>query len=58
MAHELDDTDRLKEPPLVLIIPGLNNSGENHWQTRWEAIVPECARVDLGCGTIRIATPG
>lgn len=34
--------------PLVLIVPGLNDSGPAHWQTRWEQDLPDCRRVDLG----------
>jgi uncharacterized protein len=34
--------------PLVLIIPGLNNSGPGHWQTLWERELPHAVRVDLG----------
>ena len=34
--------------PLVLLVPGLNDSGPNHWQTHWERDVPGCERVDLG----------
>lgn len=34
--------------PLVLTVPGLNNSGPDHWQTRWEAVHPGCLRVNLG----------
>lgn len=34
--------------PLVLIIPGLENSGPEHWQTLWESQRNVCARVDLG----------
>lgn len=49
MAHTLElDSDRLADDPLILIIPGLGNSGEDHWQSRWEATVPDCERVDLG----------
>jgi predicted alpha/beta hydrolase family esterase len=29
----------------VLILPGLSGSGPAHWQTRWEAREPACARV-------------
>ena len=32
---------------VCLTIPGLNGSGPDHWQSRWEAR-PDCARVDLG----------
>jgi predicted alpha/beta hydrolase family esterase len=34
--------------PLVLLMPGLNDSGSAHWQTLWEDEVPDCARVELG----------
>lgn len=29
----------------VLILPGLGNSGPQHWQTLWEQIYPHCRRV-------------
>ncbi|CAG4905268.1 RBBP9/YdeN family alpha/beta hydrolase [Paraburkholderia saeva] len=31
----------------VLVLPGYQNSGEGHWQTRWEAAHPEFARVQM-----------
>ena len=34
--------------PLVLTIPGLNNSGPDHWQSLWEETRGDCERVDLG----------
>lgn len=34
--------------PLLLIVPGLNNSGAGHWQTLWEERLPNTRRVDLG----------
>ncbi len=34
--------------PVVLTIPGLNNSGAGHWQTLWEQRRGDCQRVDLG----------
>ena len=40
--------DALGSDPLILTVPGLNNSGPGHWQTRWEAILPDCHRVELG----------
>ncbi|MGB8279138.1 MAG: alpha/beta hydrolase [Methylovirgula sp.] len=48
----------------ILIIPGLGNSGPDHWQTRWEAKLSSAQRVvqedwehpDLGDWTGRIAT--
>lgn len=34
--------------PLILLVPGLNNSGPGHWQSHWEREFDHCARVDLG----------
>ncbi|MBA4008273.1 MAG: esterase [Hyphomonas sp.] len=34
--------------PQVLLVPGLNNSGPDHWQTRWESELPGAKRVQLG----------
>lgn len=34
--------------PLVLTVPGLNNSGPAHWQTLWEQQRGDCRRVELG----------
>jgi uncharacterized protein len=31
--------------PTVLILPGLYNSGEGHWQTLWESMLPNARRV-------------
>jgi len=31
----------------VLVLPGYQNSGEGHWQTRWEAAHPTYARVQM-----------
>ena len=36
------------QDPLVLLVPGLNNSGPGHWQSEWKNRLPHCARVDLG----------
>ncbi len=33
------------EPATILILPGLGNSDATHWQTRWEAILPNVVRV-------------
>lgn len=30
----------------VLIIPGLGNSGPDHWQSRWQALHPEFQRLE------------
>lgn len=32
-------------PTTVLILPGLFNSGEGHWQTLWESALPNARRV-------------
>lgn len=32
-------------PVRLLVLPGLGGSGPEHWQTRWEACEPGCARV-------------
>lgn len=34
--------------PLCLMVPGLGNSGPDHWQTIWESDRPDCVRVELG----------
>ena len=34
--------------PLILTVPGLDNSGPGHWQTLWENSRGDCRRVDLG----------
>ena len=34
--------------PSILTVPGLLNSGPGHWQTIWEAELPNCRRVELG----------
>lgn len=31
----------------VLIMPGINNSGPAHWQTRWEAANPDFVRIQV-----------
>lgn len=36
------------QQPLVLMVPGLANSGPGHWQTCWEQQRSDCQRVDLG----------
>src|SRR5690349_20801159 len=37
-----------KTEPLVLIVPGLDDSGPDHWQTHWARELPHAERVDLG----------
>ncbi|MCE7795606.1 alpha/beta hydrolase [Sphingobium sufflavum] len=34
--------------PLVLTVPGLDNSGAGHWQSIWERERADCQRADLG----------
>ena len=41
-------TARSDREPLILLIPGLHDSGPDHWQTRWEAKYDHAHRVDLG----------
>lgn len=49
MNHDLElNADRLQDDPLILIVPGLNNSNPQHWQSLWEAQRDDCHRVDLG----------
>jgi predicted alpha/beta hydrolase family esterase len=35
--------------PFVLTIPGLWNSGPDHWQSAWERERSDCHRIELGC---------
>jgi len=42
------DPATLRDDPVVLIVPGLNNSNPNHWQSLWERQRADCHRVDLG----------
>jgi predicted alpha/beta hydrolase family esterase len=35
-------------PPLVLTVPGIDNSGPLHWQSVWERERPDCKRANLG----------
>lgn len=34
--------------PLVLIVPGLHDSGPDHWQTLWQRTLPHAEKVELG----------
>src|SRR5512139_258866 len=36
------------DEPLVLLVPGLGDSGPHHWQSYWERELPAAARVELG----------
>lgn len=46
MHHPL--SFRLFGAPLVLTVPGVDNSGPGHWQTIWEQRRNDTRRVDLG----------
>jgi uncharacterized protein len=35
------------QQPKVLVLPGYLNSGEGHWQTRWESLDPAFTRVQM-----------
>ncbi len=49
MTHETTlSPEDLAQDPAVLMIPGLSNSPEGHWQTRWERQRPDSRRVELG----------
>lgn len=39
----------MRPGPRLLIVPGLDNSGPDHWQTAWERERGDCHRVELGC---------
>jgi len=34
------------KPPVVLLLPGLHNSGPQHWQTLWQPQIANCERVE------------
>lgn len=34
--------------PQILLVPGLNNSGPDHWQSQWENELPGASRAQLG----------
>lgn len=49
MNQDLElNAERLQDDPLILIVPGLNNSNPQHWQSLWETQRDDCHRVDLG----------
>lgn len=35
-------------PPMCLIVPGLGDSGPEHWQSIWERERTDCRRIELG----------
>lgn len=44
----MNSTYSADSEPLILLVPGLNDSGPDHWQSHWEREFGEVARVDLG----------
>jgi predicted alpha/beta hydrolase family esterase len=48
MAYFENSRSRNDQPPLILLVPGLNDSGPDHWQTHWERGNLHAQRVDLG----------
>lgn len=46
--HREQERPREQESPAVLLIPGLDNSGPDHWQSLWERDDANCRRVELG----------
>jgi len=40
--------ENFRTTPLVLTVPGLDNSGPGHWQSIWERERIDCERADLG----------
>ncbi|MBV1687470.1 alpha/beta fold hydrolase [Novosphingobium sp. G106] len=49
MAYHVENTRKHDDQePLILLIPGLNDSGPDHWQTHWERKRANVHRVELG----------
>lgn len=48
MALSANSSTPHGENPLILIVPGLDNSGPDHWQSRWVRKYPDAERVELG----------
>jgi predicted alpha/beta hydrolase family esterase len=46
--HKEPTMPKSEQEPTILIIPGLSNSGPNHWQTKWEERLPDTVRAELG----------
>jgi predicted alpha/beta hydrolase family esterase len=44
----LADRASAASEPLVLLVPGLHDSGPDHWQTLWQDQLPRAERVELG----------
>jgi uncharacterized protein len=51
MTFRVNDGAHLTEQsdgPAILLVPGLHDSGPQHWQSHWEREFPQARRVDLG----------
>jgi predicted alpha/beta hydrolase family esterase len=48
MAYVHNSRRQHDQEPLILLIPGLHDSGPDHWQTRWERKRANALRVNLG----------
>lgn len=48
MKREIPTVLLTGQQPILLTVPGLNNSGPSHWQSIWEEKRDDCFRVDLG----------
>jgi len=48
LSHDTSARQHDGQPPLVLLVPGLGNSGPAHWQSLWERDDENCRRVELG----------
>lgn len=46
LAHNPDFPQSLTEQP-ILIVPGLRNSDEQHWQSLWQAHLPNSKRIHI-----------
>lgn len=41
-------SDNFSREPVILLVPGLNDSGAGHWQSHWQKDYPNAQRVELG----------
>lgn len=48
MKREIPSHVLTGQQPILLNLPGLNNSGPAHWQSLWEEKRDDCFRIDLG----------
>ncbi len=48
MKRETPSHSLAGQQPILLTLPGLNNSGPAHWQSLWEEKRDDCFRIDLG----------